>query len=197
MTKNKPIYHARNVNRWKGSVPSVINRFIFCHGVVIFFIMQSLLEIRSKNLPCFPSKRENRQSAILFIHRRLKFYVLTHNDPKNPEYLIAIFVSAGKTLDLSIFDNFGAQLQAPVVYFANSRSDSYANKSYEISSLSIHFIVKLNWKCIVVCLRDVVSTFHQMTSRHVTFFYWRRWRVRSRYVQWKSKWNIQWRQNLR
>ena len=26
------------------------------------------------------------------------------------------FVIAGKTLDLSIFDNFGAQLQAPVDY---------------------------------------------------------------------------------
>ena len=52
-------------------------------------------------------------------HRRLKFYVLTHNNPKNPEYLIAIsFVIAGKRLDLSIFDNFGAQLQAPVLTFS-------------------------------------------------------------------------------
>ena len=41
---------------------------IFGHGVVIYFIIQSLLEIRSKNLPCFLSKRKkNRQSAILFI----------------------------------------------------------------------------------------------------------------------------------
>ena len=48
MTNNKPIYHARNVNRWKGSVKprpfigllilDVINRFIFGHGVVIFYV---------------------------------------------------------------------------------------------------------------------------------------------------------------
>ena len=72
-----------------------------------------------------------------------------------------------------------------LVYFVNSRSDIYANKSYEISSLSIYFIVKLNWNRRVVCLRDVVSTSHQMTSRNV--LYWRRWRIRSRCVQWKSK----------
>ena len=34
-------------------VPSVINRFIFGHGEVIYFIMQSLLEKRSENLHCF------------------------------------------------------------------------------------------------------------------------------------------------
>ena len=48
MTKNKPIYHAWNVNRWKGSVKprpfiallilGMINRFIFDHGVVIYYI---------------------------------------------------------------------------------------------------------------------------------------------------------------
>ena len=47
-------------------VPSVINRFIFGHWVVIYFIMQSLLESRSKNLPCFSFKRESQRSAILF-----------------------------------------------------------------------------------------------------------------------------------
>ena len=35
-------------------------------------------------------------------HRRLKFYVLTHNSH---------FIIAGKTLDLYIFDNFGTQLR--------------------------------------------------------------------------------------
>ena len=48
MTKNKPIYHARNVNRWKGSVEprpfigllilDVINQFILGYGVVIYHI---------------------------------------------------------------------------------------------------------------------------------------------------------------
>ena len=48
ITKHKPIYHARNIDRWKGSVESrpfidllildVINRFIFGHGVVIYYV---------------------------------------------------------------------------------------------------------------------------------------------------------------
>ena len=48
MTKNKPIYHTRNVNRWKGSVKprpfiglliiDVINRFIFGHKVLIYYL---------------------------------------------------------------------------------------------------------------------------------------------------------------
>ena len=74
--------------------PSVINRFMFGHCVLSYFIMKSLLEKRRKILPCFPSKRE---SAV-------------HH----------------------------------LVYFVNSRSDSYANKSHEISFLLIHFVVKLN-----------------------------------------------------
>ena len=37
-------------------IPSIINQFIFGHGVVIYFIMQSILEKSSKNY-----------SAILFI----------------------------------------------------------------------------------------------------------------------------------
>ena len=40
----------------------MINRFIFGHGVVIYFIMQSLIEKISKN-----SKHGNPTSAILFI----------------------------------------------------------------------------------------------------------------------------------
>ena len=48
-------------------VPSVIYLFMFGHRVLIYFIMQSLLEKISKNLPCFPSERENLQSAILCI----------------------------------------------------------------------------------------------------------------------------------
>ena len=49
ITKTKPIYHAQNVNRWKGSVetcpfiglliPDVINRFIFGHGIVIPYLL--------------------------------------------------------------------------------------------------------------------------------------------------------------
>ena len=50
---------------------------------------------------------------IHFNHRRLKFYVLTHNNPKNPEYLIAISLLQVRRLNY-LFDNFGAQLQAPV-----------------------------------------------------------------------------------
>ena len=48
MTKNKPIYHAWNVNRWKDLVKprpfvdlqilNVINQFIFGDGVVIYFV---------------------------------------------------------------------------------------------------------------------------------------------------------------
>ena len=48
MTKNKPIYHARNLSPWKGSVKprpfvcllilEVINRFIFGHRVLIYYI---------------------------------------------------------------------------------------------------------------------------------------------------------------
>ena len=45
----------------------MINRFIFGHGVVIYFIMQSLFEKISKDSPCFHSKRGNPTSAILFI----------------------------------------------------------------------------------------------------------------------------------
>ena len=68
-------------------------------------------------------------------HRRLKFYAVTHNNPKNPEYLIAIsfFVIAGKTLDLSIFVNFGAQFQAPV-----TQASQQVNES-----VNGHFHVKL------------------------------------------------------
>ena len=40
---------------------------MFGHCVLMYFIMQSLLEKRSKNLPRFPSKQESRQSAILSI----------------------------------------------------------------------------------------------------------------------------------
>ena len=48
-------------------VASVINRVIFGQWVLIHFIMQSLLEKRSTNLPCCPPKRGSRQSAILFL----------------------------------------------------------------------------------------------------------------------------------
>ena len=45
----------------------MINRFIFYHGVVIYFIMQPLFEKISKDSPCFPFKRGYLTSAILFI----------------------------------------------------------------------------------------------------------------------------------
>ena len=51
MTKNKSIYHAWNLNRWKGLVKprpfidllilDVINRFIFGHGVVIYYYLEN------------------------------------------------------------------------------------------------------------------------------------------------------------
>ena len=47
-------------------VPSVIIRFIFSHWMVIYIKMQLLLDKRKQN-HCFLSKRENLQSAILFI----------------------------------------------------------------------------------------------------------------------------------
>ena len=52
MTKYKPIYHARNVNRCQGSVKpcpfidllilDVINQFIFGHGVVIYYVLADI-----------------------------------------------------------------------------------------------------------------------------------------------------------
>ena len=96
--------------------PSEINRFIFGHWVLIYFIMQSLFGKRNKNLPCFPSKRENLQSAILFI--------------------------------------------LPTAAAIRTQKK---RKSYEIFFLSIHFVVKLHRNRLSVCLRDVVSTWHQVT----------------------------------
>ena len=98
-------------------VLSVINRFIFGHWVLIYFIIQSLLEKRNKT------------------------------------YLV--FLLSERVCRL------------PPCLFFQSRSDSYANQSYEISLLSIHFVVKLNWNSFSVCLRGVVSKWHQMTSRNV------------------------------
>ena len=48
-------------------VPSVINRFIFGQGVVIYFIMQLLLKKSSKNPTSFTPKGGDPLSAILFI----------------------------------------------------------------------------------------------------------------------------------
>ena len=48
-------------------VPSVINRFIFGQGVVIYFIMQLLLKKTSKTPTSFTPKQEDPLSAILFI----------------------------------------------------------------------------------------------------------------------------------
>ena len=53
--------------------------------------------------------------SVLLEHRRLKFYAVTHNNPKNPEYLIAISLLQVRHLNYLFFDNFGAQLQAPVI----------------------------------------------------------------------------------
>ena len=66
LSKNKPTYHARNVNRRHGFVGI---------RVVIDFIMQSLLEERGKNLTCFLSKRENLRSAIFFIYVYIYIYI--------------------------------------------------------------------------------------------------------------------------
>ena len=54
MTENEPIYHARNVKRWKGLdetsnfhrftniILDVINRFNFGHGVLIHNVLYML-----------------------------------------------------------------------------------------------------------------------------------------------------------
>ena len=79
MTKNKPIYHVEDkpTNERRGFTEpfhwlrSEHDKSVyFGHWVVIYFIMQSLLEKRSKNLPWVPSKQWSRQSAILFIWSR-------------------------------------------------------------------------------------------------------------------------------
>ena len=49
------------------------------------------------------------------------------------------------------------------------------------------YILLWNWIEIVLLFVCVTSFQHCTRWRHVTFFYWRRWRVRSRCVQWKSK----------
>ena len=77
LTKNKQIYHARISKQMKsrGSpetissvyVLSVLNRFIFGQGVVIYFIMQLLLKKSSKKRTSFTPKGGNQLSAILFI----------------------------------------------------------------------------------------------------------------------------------
>ena len=46
--------------------------------------MQSLLEKKSKNLPCFPSKQKSRQSAILFIWSRAAAILTQTNLVKSP-----------------------------------------------------------------------------------------------------------------
>ena len=53
ITKNKPIYHARNVNGWRSSVEpgpfisllilNMINRLIFHHGIVIYIRIRVVL----------------------------------------------------------------------------------------------------------------------------------------------------------
>ena len=48
-------------------VPSVINRFIFGQGVVIYFIMQLLLKKSSKTPTSFTHKRGDPHFVILFI----------------------------------------------------------------------------------------------------------------------------------
>ena len=57
---------------------------MYGHEVVIYFTMQSLLEIRNKNLPCFPSKRESRQSTILFILSTAAAVLTQTNRMKSP-----------------------------------------------------------------------------------------------------------------
>ena len=68
LTKNKLIQRAR-FHRAHSSVyvPSVINRFIFGYGMVIYFIMQSSFEKISKTHPVFLLKEKNPISALLFI----------------------------------------------------------------------------------------------------------------------------------
>ena len=60
--------------------------------------------------------------SLWWCNRRLKNWLQISSPLRSPASCdpqwIIYFVIAGKTLDLSFFDNFGAQLQAPVVVFA-------------------------------------------------------------------------------
>ena len=109
-------------------VPSVINRFIFGHGVVIYFIMQSVLEIRSKHLPCFPSK--SRQSAILFIWSRAAA-ILTQTNLVNSPFCRYIFIVK-------------LNLNRLLVWYPSPSTVSGIDDGNQTNRLS-------------VCLRDVVS----------------------------------------
>ena len=73
----------------KGSGFKVFHRFTFrgdksVYVLVIYFIIQSFLEIRSKTLHRFPSKRERRQSAVLFILSTAAAILTQTNRMKSP-----------------------------------------------------------------------------------------------------------------
>ena len=55
-------------------VPSVINRFIFCYGVFIYFIMQSSFEKISRKLTLFPfsSKKSTFRYLVYFESIRIQ-----------------------------------------------------------------------------------------------------------------------------
>ena len=90
--------------------------------MVIYFIMQSSFEKISKNSPCFPSKRGNLQSAILFmLSTAAAIITQKKKKKKNP---------------------------------------------YEISAMSIHAIVKLNFSHLSLCLHNASPQRHQMTSHY-------------------------------
>ena len=80
---------------------------VFGYGVVIYYIMQSSFEKISKTSPCFPSKRGNLQSAILFM------------------------LSTASTIITQ-------------------------KETYEISAMSIHSVVKLNFSRLSVYLHNAV-----------------------------------------
>ena len=85
-----------------------------------------------------------------------------------------------KLLNFIDLDFFSFQ-KCTLVYFVNIHIDSYANKSYKITYLSIHFVVKLNSNRLSLCLCDVVSKWLQVTSRNVLSL--TSWRVRSRCIK--------------
>ena len=82
--------------------------------------MQSSFEKISKSSPCFPSKRGNLQSAILFM-------------------------------------------------LSTAAAICTQTKPYEISTMSIHSVVKLNFSRLSVCLHNAPPQRCQMTSHNLNF----------------------------
>ena len=80
ITKNKPIYHARNVNGWRSSVEPgpfisllilhMINRLIFHHGIVIYIrIRVVLILVKCRNVYHSPFILQNQNAYMIILDR--------------------------------------------------------------------------------------------------------------------------------